>query len=201
VELIANKNPAIKNLSRALLATTCLTAASGISGATTITEGQDPAPTDFGNTLGTATLLPFGTTTVFGSLNAEGDRTDFFEFQSLAGGQAFTVSGLYNPFGQEAGTYILPFDSSGTPISVEGLATGGSQAGFGSLEGSGAVLNGTIPADGIIIVEVNVPMFDSAPTYEVDLTANTVPEPSTLVTAGLALAGGLAWRRKRSRKA
>jgi hypothetical protein len=72
-----------------------------------------------------------------------------------------------------------------------------------SMEGSGAVLQ-LVPGDGFLEVEVvGGTRFNLKPAgsfYQVTLTDNTTsatPEPGTVATVGLALAGALAWSRKR----
>ena len=182
-------NPRWGRFRRSLLATTCLSV--GVGGSATagaITEGTAPAPADFPNS-SPGTLLPLGTTIVFGTLTGGGDLQDWFEFQGLSGLTPFTLLGQYNPLGLERGTHFSVFNSSNSLI------------GSTTLEGFGGTVSGTIPADGNLIVEVNGAVL-SAP-YEMALTASLgaqAPEPGTLATAGLAIAGALAWRRKRAAK-
>lgn len=106
--MINVKTPESRNL-RELLATTCLTAASGVAGASTIIEGVPPGRANFGSTFETATLLPVGRTTVIGGINAEaGDTIDVFEFQSLVPGTEFQIRAFTQPFDVEgeAGVYF-----------------------------------------------------------------------------------------------
>jgi hypothetical protein len=174
-----------------LLATTCLAviACSRASAQTTIIEGTSPAPSDFPDTF-VGFVLPFGTTTVQGSLSSKSDF-DFFEFQGLQANTSFSITGIYNPHGQESGTSFAVFDSS--------------HSSFGSvtLEGSGGTVSGIIPSDGLLAVQVQEGA-SRVTNYQFDLTAATatVPEPadSALVGSGLALAGALVWRKKRAQK-
>jgi MYXO-CTERM domain-containing protein len=187
---ITPKNHAMDKLARALLATTCLTGASGVASATAIVvvEGQGSAPTDFPNS-SPGYLLPVGTTEVQGQLHGTTDTKDWIEFQDLAPGQGFSLHGFYTPLHQEKGVTFQTFTTSNV------------QFGNSSLEGMGRPINGIIPSNGEIIVEIQFAQTGS-PAYEFEMTANVdMPEPSTLATAGLALAGALAWRRKRSQRA
>jgi hypothetical protein len=199
VNIENQKNPAIKKFSRALLATTCLAGVSGIASgsAITITEGTPPAPIDFGNSFNLATVLPTGTTIVNGTLTFGSDSDDYFEFQNLPGNGTFSVTAVYAPLGQEAGMSVTLVNSANALL------------GFGTLESSGAILQGTVPGDGNLIVDIGYnnrfgPNIDgegvnSPNGYQVTLTTTpTTPEPATLALTGLALAGALAWRRKRS---
>jgi hypothetical protein len=181
-------------LVRSLLASTCLTAACGVTAtAGTITEGTPPAPADFGSTFGTATLLPVGTTQVFGflgPLGEGGDPNDWFEFQGLAPGTSFSIIGN-NTTHNEASFQFSVFNSS------DSLLTGPTAMEFG-----GDPAGGTVPSNGILVVNTHEYEHFDGPTvgeYEVTLTAETssTPEPGTIATVGLGAAALLAWRRKR----
>jgi hypothetical protein len=173
-----------KKFAGALLATTCLTGASGaVANASTIIEGVFPAPNDFPNTA-PGFLLPVGTNLVEGGLGPS-DGSDWFEFQSLQGGGSFS----------ELATYAVPGSETGFQVAI--YSTAMDQLNIG--EGSGHVLTGTIPSNGDLLVNIN---SDSGRSfgYNVSLTAPLgAPEPSTLAGAGLALATALAWRRRRTR--
>ena len=58
-----------------------------------------------------------------------------------------------------------------------------------------------VPADGFLEVEINTLDGERGigSSYQVTLTDDTtsLPEPGTLATVGVALAGALAWSRKR----
>jgi MYXO-CTERM domain-containing protein len=177
----------LERVTKGLLATTCLTiASSSVASAATITEGTSPAPIDFPNT-SNGFLLPVGTTSVIGLLAGEGDPADWFQFQSLLPGGSYSVHGFYNPSGQEDGLRFALFNSSGTQLGS-----------IGSLEIGGDVLTGTIPNNGVLVAEV---FGGSNGIYELDLTAQlgsvSTPEPATVATTGLALAGLLEARRRR----
>jgi hypothetical protein len=178
----------LDGFARGLLATTCLTVACGASAlAGTINEVGD-----FPNS-GNGTLLPVGTDVVNGSIGGfpfEGplDTADWFEFQGLTSGNSFHLTGAYNPLGAEAGASLQLFTDGGTPL------------GNGTLESGGAILNGIVPGDGKLVVEI-LGSSQTSNGYTVSLsTSSAVPEPSTLGGTGLALAAGaLAWSRKRKR--
>ncbi len=170
----------------ALLATTCLTAgAGGVASATTVivVEGSIPGG-DFANS-SPGYVLPFGTNEIQGTLTNTTDTKDWFEFDNLFPGEAFSLHGVYTPLHQEKGVTFQVFSH-------------GSQFGTSSLEGQGRPINGTTPEDGTIVVQVQFAQSGVA-HYQFTLTDDyLIPEPSTGAGAGLALAGALAWRRKRA---
>lgn len=212
----------LENFARGLLATTCLTVACGTSGlasTVTLTEGAQETP------LGA--LLPTGTTIVDGFIagGVEGaPSADWFEFQGLTPGSSYTLTGMYDPLGRrdmsgngETGLRMGVFTDTLTPLFPhQSLETADG--------GTGAQFMGTIPSDGNLEVEIYTRGMEGAPSdtvlrsiavegsvegvlpgsfYQVQLTqptsegGSTVPEPASLTTAGLALAGALAWSRKR----
>jgi PEP-CTERM motif len=173
-----------------LLATTCLAAGvGGAASASVITEGTPPAPSDFPNSF-PGYSLPFGTNVVIGTLSPRTD-VDWFEFVDLEVGSAFSLFGQYYGTPTEAGTQFYTFDSSQNPVGT------GREVGQSSLEGSVPTpISGYVPSDGNLFVEVSGDRFSSAIGYE--LTFIYTPEPGTLACTGLALAGALAWRRKRA---
>jgi hypothetical protein len=180
----------VSKFGRALLATTCLTVASGAAAiAGTITEGTAPAPADFPG-ISPGYLLPVGTTVVNGNLGG-GDDEDYVEFQGLLGNSSFSLFGYG---GVEAGTSLLLYGSEGNQISTtRSHGAGNSQI----AEGGGQTFTGTVPADGEIIAEIaNVYPSSYSLTLTADLGSST-PEPATLPLTGLALAGALAWNRRR----
>lgn len=162
---------------RLLLATSCFTLVSSQAGANTvlIVEGTAPAPADFPN-VAPGYLLPLGTNTVDGQLNASSDQIDFFEFQGLAPGHNFSIHSQYNPLNQEKSMKMFVFTSTGTLL------------GSATLEGSGATVSGTIPGDGKLVVEetfgprlgpIGSPTYQAALTAEMGLTITekTAPAP------------------------
>jgi hypothetical protein len=213
----------LDSFARGLLATTCLTAACG----STAVAGTINLPnSDFPNSP-TGVLLPVGTTAVTGfagGLPSEGGflNEDWFEFQGLTPGASYVLSAQYLPFGGrgesgngESGLRMNVFTNSLTPIFS-----------LLSLEFGGVTVDGVVPSDGFLDIEITTErgeggcgarlalQCDSLPkisqfkpavegisvegsgsTYQVSLSQ--VPEPGTLATAGLALAGALAWARKR----
>jgi hypothetical protein len=185
------KNPVLDKLSRALLASSCLTGLAGIANANTIIQGVPPAPAEFPTNF-PGYLLPLGTTQVIGTLpgctgcDTEGGQDGWFEFQGLVPSSPFAVSSCC----ENDASYDI-FNSSGSFL------------GYSDFE-NGAILNGTVPTDGKLVFLVEDECGDCtnvAPNpYEVTLTDTaSAPEPSTVAMAGLALAGALAWRRKRTR--
>lgn len=169
-------------LTRSLLAGTCLTVACGTTAvAGTITENSGPTG-EFGKGLGSATVLPVGTTSVEGFLNRSlSDAVDFFEFQGLASGTSFFLEG----FGE--GVMFTDVVNSSSEFIAEGPISSG--------------LTGTIPGDGNLIVEMQLGGENSSGFYGVRLEAqlNAVPEPSALIPTALGAAGLLAWRRRRKK--
>jgi hypothetical protein len=188
---VREPRPAWEKFAHALLATTCLSLGGGAASAATITESTPPAPSDFPNSF-PGYLLPVGTTQVFGSISPGGDQ-DWFGFQGLQAGQTFSLLGKYNPEGQESGTRFFTYNTGSVLI-----GSGNAGPGEATLEGGGFSVTGTIPGNGEIIVEI---ASEGTSNYEMDLTAplaeSTAPEPGTFITTGLAIAGALAWRRKR----
>ncbi len=198
----------VENFARGLLATTCLTAACGSSAlASTVTLTFGNQATEPG------TLLPVGTTVVNGFVGALPNEagtsnTDWFEFQGLTPGDTYTLTGVYNPLGGrgesgngETGIRLAVFTDSQTPLFTNQYLEGSGVSGVSALVG-------TVPGDGFLDVEVvGNPFYRESPagsSYQVTLSqaaerGSTVPEPASLSTAGLALAGALAWKRKRQR--
>ncbi|MGH9723199.1 MAG: PEP-CTERM sorting domain-containing protein [Bryobacteraceae bacterium] len=175
----SEKSPvkAVKKLARELLTTTCLTAvAAGVAQATPFNEST---VVDFNNTFGTANDLPLGTDNVVGGLQTISDN-DFFRFLGLAAGGAYTLTGSY-----ELNASYSVLDSGGGVLN--GPAT------------NPPIFNGIVPGDGILVVGVN--QQEQTAFYDLNLAAQSaeVPEPSTTAGVGLALAGALALRRKRTK--
>ena len=198
----------LEHLARGLLATTCLTVACGSSGmASTVT-----LPTsDFPNSA-PGILLPVGTTAVNGFAGQEpgeaGEASpDWFEFQGLTPGSSYTLLGVYNPLGRfeesgngESGLRMSVFTSSNTALFTDlSLETANGV-------NTGAQAMGSVPSDGKLDVEIfqrlevfEVPVEEGSrgSYYQVTLTQGAIPEPGTVATMGLGLAGALAWRRRR----
>ena len=180
------QHPAVEKLARALLATTCLTAASGAASASVIYESSF-APSGFSTIQADPTLLPVGATEVIGSIQY--GESGFFEFQDVAPGEPFTLFGT--SAGEEGPTFTI-FDTSGNTLGQSSVENGFTPGGI--------QLYNTVPIDGNVIVEVSDSAVEgTGGVYTATLGVPT-PEPSTLATAGLALAGALAWRRKRNAK-
>jgi hypothetical protein len=177
----------IGRFARTLLATTCLTVAStGAALASTIniyTEGTPPAPADFPNT-GPGTALPGGTieTIVNGHVTLSGDPFDWFEITGLGTG-TFIVSAIAD---SGAPDEIGVYSDSNLTTPLEGLTafTTSTAANFGAL---------AIPGDGNVVIEIAATNEGSG---NYTATLSSAPEPSTIATVALGLAGAFALRRK-----
>lgn len=181
-------NPVLDKLARALLASSCLAGAAGIANAASIiTEGIAPAPAEFPITA-PGYLLPVGTTEVIGALSdcseCGGEDTNWFEFQGLLPSSSFTFTACC-----ENDAFYSVFDTSLNFL------------GGGDFERAISV-TGAVPTNGDLVINVATECGECGiQNYQLTLNASqaAAPEPSTLATAGLALAGALAWRRKRTR--
>jgi hypothetical protein len=176
-ETSTGKRSKIANrFAQALLAGTCLAGASGVASASVVIEGLDPAPADFPNAF-SGYLLPVGTDIVAGTLTSGTDEDDWFQFEGLLPLSPFSITA------SQPDTWDFSvFNSSGV------LLDSGS--------GDPVTFSGTVPADGVLIANVN---YNEGNSYQVSLTADlaAVPEPGTLAMTALALGGALAWRRRR----
>ena len=175
----ARKDP-VRKFIRQLLTATCLTAASaGAAHASTVTES-----TDFSNTFAGADALPGGATVVIGQVaTPTTDVADYFKFSGLTPSAGFNVD-----FTTSANGFVgaAVFDSSGNSLGSGGFDLG-----------SPGDIGGTVPGNGILVVET---FFQEGGPYTVTLT-NAVPEPATTTLSGLGmlLVGGLGWRRRQKR--
>lgn len=185
---------AIGKFARALLATTCLTVASGAAVAGTITynEGSSPAPSDFSNTFAGASVNALtaasasGTTIVNGGVN-NSDRFDYIELTGLGTG-TFTVDVVDTEGGSAVNATI--FNSGDTNLGGPSPFTTSVHADFASQ---------LIPTDGDLVIEIQTGESPNFYQVTVNTTAAATPEPGTLATLGLGLAGavGLARRRRK----
>jgi len=174
---------------RTVLATSCLTAISGtVAKATTVFE-----TTDFPAT-GPGTTLAPGVDQVQGSLaTASSDYADWFEFTGLNPGNLFTLTGILTEY-------------SGTPISFSAYPDSLAPIlGTSGLSGVSSAINGIVPADGKLAVNVGFPNEEAGfGSYTLTLTTSAtsaVPEPMTAVPVGAGLGAiALAWQRRRSRQ-
>jgi len=203
--------PSLEGFARGLLSTTCLTVVCGSSAvAGTVTEPISAFPNS-----SPGYLLPIGTTVVNGFAGVKPSEggfagTDWFEFQGLTPGSSYTLTSVYNPLGQrgesgngESGLTISLLTNSQSPlftnVSMEGPGVSGVNA-----------LTGIVPSDGFLDVEIVSNQIaeqsfveGGGSNYQVTLAAETgsastgAPEPGTMATVGVALAGALAWNRKR----
>ena len=164
-------------LARNLLATSCLTLAAGA----TAQAGVFNESTDLPNS-GPGLALPTGTTEVNGSLIR--DPEDNFQFVGLLPGSSFSV--IFSDRGGLSGL-IQVFNTSnqlfGSGKVVEGDVT--------------PTISGTVPTDGKLVVRVSA-IEEGGGFYRVTLNAaSDVPEPATVIPAGLTIAGALAWQRRK----
>jgi PEP-CTERM motif len=185
---------AISKFARALLATTCLTVASGaaVAGTITYTEGNSPAPSDFSNSFAGASVSALtaasasGTTIVNGSVNG-GDRFDYIELTGLG-----------------SGTFIVDaVGTAGNAASVSIFDT--AQGSFGAAPFNSSIHADfgpqAIPVNGDLVIEL-MALAESSNSYQVTVTttASPTPEPGTLATLGLGLAGAAALARRRRKQ-
>ena len=175
----------LKKFARGLLATTCLTIASGgAAQAATFTEG-----TDLSNFSNAPFVLPSGTNIVNGSLFFSTDTADWVEFTNLLGGSLFTLNATTPT------SFFFPtvnvLDDKQAQVVGPAAFSSGSDANLGPT---------LVPADGNLIVGITTTGSEGAAPYTITLNAQqSVPEPGTLGSVGLALAGAFLWRRKRNR--
>jgi PEP-CTERM motif len=171
----SSKTAALKRFARGLLTTTCLTAAAAGMAQATVVHETTVAGSDFGNSFAARNDLGSGVTEVIGSIPFS--DSDFFQIGGFLAGGSYTITGGYTGFANYA---VL--NSAGSTVN-------------GALVGNPATMTGTIPSDGILVVQVQ---NSEGGTYDLTLAAPTsgVPEPSTLGGVGLALAAGFALRRK-----
>jgi hypothetical protein len=186
---------AIGKFARALLATTCLTVASGaaVAGTITYTEGNSPAPGTFSSTFGGASASALaaaaisGTTIVNGDLSGVGNF-DYIELTGLGSG-TFTVN-VADTEGAAADASIFNSGHSSlggpSPFSFSEPAVFASQA---------------IPLDGDLVIAIESEN-EGGTSYQatVTTTAAAAPEPGTLATLGLGLAGAAALARRRRKQ-
>lgn len=165
----------------------CLTVASGeaaLAGTITYTEGTSPAPADFANTFGTASLLTAaafpGTTIVNASVDGS-NPVDFFELTGLGTGTfivgATALSG--------AGVITVLTDADAIIEGPSAFAAGGTS--FGGV---------AIPATGNLIIEIeDVGTGSTSYTVTVDTLGSVTPTPEP-GTVGLMLIGFVLVMRK-----
>ncbi len=184
----------IGKFARTLLATTCLTVASSaaaLAGTITYTEGVGGLPSDFPNTAGSATPLSAatipGTTIVNG--HTPGGDVDWFELTGLGTGTFTVTAAITSGTGEDT---LNVFENTPSPLNIF-------TSGFdnGESAGSGSI---AIPTNGDLFIEVlrNAGTGEGSNGYHVTVntTGSSVPEPSTIATVGLGLAGAFALRRK-----
>jgi hypothetical protein len=175
----SNARKFIGKFARTLLATTCLTVAAQ-AGTITYTEGATLSNTSPGTPLAAATDP--GTTIVTGFVGGT-PTVEWFELTGLGIG-TFTVSATTDNVAHGATISVF----TDTPTLLEsGVFTNGAPQNFGALP---------IPGDQNVVFEVHT-NSESPNNWTVTVnTTSTTPEPGTLGSLGLGLAGALALRRK-----
>jgi hypothetical protein len=192
----------IGKFARTLLATTCLSAASGGAAlAGTISYGPG-APANYSATFAGALTTPLSAATIPGTTNVSGqvtseDNVDFFELTGLGTGTFTLTATALGEVGEAAVTLsefvetVTVFTDGDTTLEGPTAFDFGDMASFASM---------SIPTDGNLVVEVEQ-NFESSANYTVTVNTTaptaTVPEPSTIATVGLGLAGALTLRRRR----
>lgn len=167
---------------RNLLATSCLTLAAGATAqASVFNESTDlpNSPPHF--------ALPGGTDEVNGSTDYRfsSDPDDFFQFTGLLPGGNFTLVFENQPT-FFLRSFLVISDTSNNILGEGAIFEGGSQ-----------IFTGTVPGDGKLNIRIGS-IEEGGGLYRVSLTADSdVPEPATVIPAGLALAGALAWQRRK----
>ena len=129
--------------------------------------------TDFGNTLGTATVVTqLSPDVVFGAIGFGGDN-DFLKWTGLLPGSGYTF------------TVFVDF-----------------AAGFESLNAAGVAIpvSGTVPSDGMLVARLFDDGAQGTESYTVSLAVTrpaAVDEPASLALFGVGAAAGLGLRRRK----
>lgn len=182
--VLGTRTSTLDRLARNLLATTCLTMAAGA----TAQAGVFNESTDLPNNPPPA-LLPVGTTEVNGGTDTafSPDSDDYFQFVGLLPGSNYTLI-----FQNQEFAFLRSF--------LQISNTSGTILGEGAIFESGSrTFTGTVPDDGKLNIRVGA-IEEGGGLYRVTLdAASDVPEPATVIPAGLALAGALAWQRRKQK--
>ncbi len=170
----------VLKVGQGLLAATCLTAAAAVpAGATTFT-----ATSAFSTDKNNPTVLPAGTTAV----NGLGEELNqYFELEGLTPG---TINFSFIPLGGFEGSFLI-FDSANTSSPL-----------FANLGVEGVPISNSVVvgSDGNLTIGYDSEDYTSNYSFATDATTSSAPEPGTSALAGVALAGALAWRRRRSKQ-
>jgi hypothetical protein len=171
------KDHRLKKLARTLLATTCLTAATGAANAGTFVESSF-AGGDFSNNLSSPSVLNATYDTVSGTLETPccTDSQDYFQIPGLIPGAS----------------YHLTFSFTG-PLPLHLTLYDGLSSIAGPFSGS-ANTNITAPLDSDL--RFGIDSAEGPSTWTVGFATNA-PEPGTMGLAATALASALALRRRR----
>jgi hypothetical protein len=199
---------AASKFARALLATTCLTVASGgaaMAGGCTFAEGGslDSLTPPVSPTQLTATPNP-GVTTVCGADYTEaGAYIAFWELTGLGVGNYMISAYADPPVSENVAGAVAPTVYGDLYVSSTSSFSGDIVDDAELGQSSSIVLSTTvIPANGDLFFTVALPQGAQNNQFGVTVTttAPSTPEPSTVATTGLGLAGALALWRKRRRQ-
>ena len=166
----------MNKLSKLLLTTSCLTALTAAPAAAV-------PETEPNNTLGAANNLAVGTTVITGGMTFPSD-SDFFRLTGLQPAAAFDVTGTFSFLCAGCSASLLAQNSAGAVIDAEGPFLPG---------GPAVHVTGTIPDNGILILNAAASVSEGNISYRLDVAAplQQVPEPSvlSLLASGAAAIG------------
>jgi hypothetical protein len=169
-----DSNKKFRQLTKILLAGTCLTVASAKAALAT-TIDQSHINGGFGATFNTATLLPTGTTTVTGTVGGDVGGPEYFEIPGLTAGDIIQVTASNSEFNPQLFTY----NTSQTALaSTQTLGT------------TPDVFDIIAPGNGDVIFGMPAPIGSYSVSIADEGNAPApVPEPAGLAELGVAVLG------------